>query len=230
MPALEKARASARQIACLNNMRQIHVPIMFYANDMDNTLPGVAWPFNCHIPISASSCEGPVRGTGLGAVYTGKYFATSKICFCEAEVAWSKAHCGGGWAYSATDDQYRKEWKDVPGRWNSSYMYRWACPNPEADISPGWPNQQSTAGCIWVGKSWRDQRNSGLGLMIDQIMSWGLSPATATGSAHPGGGNALYYPGNAEFRKGINNPYNPGGGPLGYYCGIRIFMQAVDRK
>jgi prepilin-type N-terminal cleavage/methylation domain-containing protein len=225
MPALEKARASARQIACLNNMRQVYTGMVWYASDRDNIMAGVGWPFNCHMPTSARSCGYP---TGLGAIYVGNYFPTSRICYCDSEVAWGKNHLW--WGSSADNDQYKKEWKDVPGRWNSSYMYRWAAPNPESDITPGWPNQQTDAGAIWVGKSWRDQQNSRLGIMIDQILSGGLSPATATGTAHPGGGNALYYSGSGEFRKGINNPYNPGPGPLGYYCGIRIFMQAVDRK
>jgi prepilin-type processing-associated H-X9-DG protein len=72
--------------------------------------------------------------------------------------------------------------------------------------------------------------NGELGLMIDQILSNGLSPATATDTAHPGGGNALYYDGSARFLSTINNPYNPGPGPLGYYCGVTIFMDGVDHK
>src|ERR1044072_5111146 len=39
-PVFAKARAKARQTACLANMRQIGNALMMYAQDYDETLPG----------------------------------------------------------------------------------------------------------------------------------------------------------------------------------------------
>jgi prepilin-type N-terminal cleavage/methylation domain-containing protein len=39
MPALEKARESARRIACANNQRQVALAGMMYAEDCDTCLP-----------------------------------------------------------------------------------------------------------------------------------------------------------------------------------------------
>ena len=228
MPALERARAAAEQVACLNNMRQVNVGFVFYANDRNSLIAVIGLPHNCQIPVSANSCETP-PGTGLGIIYNEGYYPTSRVAYCKPETDWATANTATWWGSSVYGNQHNKEWKEVGGRWNSSYMYRWACPNPYANVTPGWPNLQAESGRDWAAKSYRGA-NGELGLLIDQILSNGLSPATADGTSHPGGGNALFYNGSARFLDTINNPSNPGPGPLGYYCGIRIFMEGVDHK
>ena len=227
LPALERARERAHQIACLGNMRQVNLSIVFYADDWSGEIAVIGLPHNCQIPLTAKSCETP-PGSGLGIIYNEGYMPTSRVAYCKSETDWAKAQTVW-WGSSVAQDQHMKEWKDVGGRWNSSYMYRWACPNPYAAVNPWWPNLQSESGRDWAAKSYRSG-NGELGILIDQVLSNGMSPATADGTAHPGGGNALFYNGSARFLDTINNPYNPGPGPMGYYCGIWIFKDGVDYK
>ena len=42
LPALNKARESARQVQCLSNMRQISVAIISFANEHNGLMPGAA--------------------------------------------------------------------------------------------------------------------------------------------------------------------------------------------
>src|SRR5882724_4673571 len=45
LPALNKARASAKKASCLNNVKQITLACIMYANDNDEQLPfGVTFP------------------------------------------------------------------------------------------------------------------------------------------------------------------------------------------
>ena len=41
-PVFAQARAKARQTACLSNLKQVGIGIMMYAQDYDETLPGIA--------------------------------------------------------------------------------------------------------------------------------------------------------------------------------------------
>ncbi|MBO7741254.1 MAG: prepilin-type N-terminal cleavage/methylation domain-containing protein [Victivallales bacterium] len=44
LPALSKARAKARQISCVSNVKQISLGALMYANDNDDHVPGQYWP------------------------------------------------------------------------------------------------------------------------------------------------------------------------------------------
>jgi prepilin-type N-terminal cleavage/methylation domain-containing protein/prepilin-type processing-associated H-X9-DG protein len=43
LPALQKARASARNLSCLNNLRQLYFTTTFYVNDNNQALPYCLW-------------------------------------------------------------------------------------------------------------------------------------------------------------------------------------------
>ncbi|MFN0068759.1 MAG: type II secretion system protein [Limisphaerales bacterium] len=42
LPALAKAKAKAHQAACLNNLRQLNLALLLYADDFNDTFPGAA--------------------------------------------------------------------------------------------------------------------------------------------------------------------------------------------
>jgi hypothetical protein len=229
LPALEQALNQARITRCANNQRQCYLGLVFYAGDYNGAMAVHGTFYGSFIPTSAKS--GAL--TGLGLIYGGGYLETSSVATCEEETAWSVATLQSWWGASTNQNMHVRGWLPSFGRWNSSYMFRWACPNPYQSCydkyAGKWvPTLQSAAGRQWAAQSFRESRYGGLGLMIDQILSNGRSPADADGTAHPGGGNALFYAGNTKFLPGVCNPYNPGPGPSGYYCGIRIFHDAVD--
>ena len=46
LPALSKAREKARAISCTNNLKQIQLGNLLYANDYDDYLPPIAFRIN----------------------------------------------------------------------------------------------------------------------------------------------------------------------------------------
>ncbi len=242
LPALNGAKDSARTAICLSNMRQCFLGVAGYQADYDGVIPvyrnapyvtgdwqNDPYAFNSMIPVSAASgqCK-----AGLGQVYEGGYWSTSTIAYCPSEVAYA---LGRGWTNqwwsTVNQNQYKREWKEfVNGRWNSSFVYRWAAPNPYGNVSAGFPNLQSESGQRWALRTGLDTSFAPKGLMTENVMSNGLSPATRLGTAHRGGGNAMYYDGSGRFQTVLRNPYNPGPGPMGYYIGYYVFKDMIDGR
>ena len=55
LPSLNRARESAKKVACLSNIRQLATATIFYANDNKGTLPYIAWlPFGPPAPFPYS--------------------------------------------------------------------------------------------------------------------------------------------------------------------------------
>jgi prepilin-type N-terminal cleavage/methylation domain-containing protein len=89
IPAMQKAKETARRVICANGMRQIGVGIVMYANNYDNLLPWYVGrdpsfkkPFNCVIKDTATSDACPrdldlhpfkafSNDTRVGGVQTG---------------------------------------------------------------------------------------------------------------------------------------------------------------
>ena len=231
LPALRKSRERARLVTCLSNLRQIGVGVASYAGDGDGMCPVYNgspnhFAYNCNIPITARACASVA---GFGLVYEGEYIASNRVFFCPSEVAWviARGYQTQWWSSFAGDPT--QKWVTGAGRWNSSFAYRWAAPNPYGATAPGFPNLQSTTGQEYAMQSLINF-DGDMGMAIDNVLSNGLSPATAKGTAHPVGGNALYYDGSVHYLKGLCNPYNPGPGPMGYYIGYWVFKDMVDHQ
>ena len=235
LPALRTARESARTSICQSNMRQCYLGIAGYQSDFDGYIPlypESPTPANlcCDIPVSVNSS---VHDEGFAIVYRLGYWKSSRIAYCPSEVLWSLTTLGTGYGFASVyNKMHIKEWSTsgAGNRINSSYMYRWACPN--WDLNNGiFPDSiQTVAGQIKAMSVGRDSQYAGYGLMVDNNMSNGRSPSTARGTAHPNGGNATFIDGHAKFLTTLNNPYNPGPGPGGYYIGFAVFQQMVDNR
>ena len=92
LPALSKARDKAKQIACVNNLKQIGLGIVMYADDSDGwimksfkksdaidgwRLEAVRW---------AGTYPGPAGWGGLGMLYYGNYIKNPNMFYCPGNV------------------------------------------------------------------------------------------------------------------------------------------------
>jgi prepilin-type processing-associated H-X9-DG protein len=77
LPALNKARESAKTVSCLSNMRQVMMALTMYAQDNKNFLPWV-----CYFPVNTSDARyWPSRLTG-----SGQYLKNRDVLFCPSRV------------------------------------------------------------------------------------------------------------------------------------------------
>lgn len=76
LPSLNKARQSAKRVACASNLRQIGQMSMMYANDSDGWFPATSYP----VALNAKLWGGY---EGLGFLYAGGYSGDNvKVFFC----------------------------------------------------------------------------------------------------------------------------------------------------
>ncbi len=121
LPALAKARASAMQIQCVNNEKQILTGIMMYTTDFNDQLPATITRLTTLLLNTANTenrslCEGSIPSNpnvGLGLVAAGKYLG------------------GGDLDYSkkVTGNNRPKVLKcpsKPEGGWNTKNIYNWA--------------------------------------------------------------------------------------------------------
>jgi len=181
---------------------------------------------------NTTASTGPASKSGLGVLYEYRYMTTSRVAYCAAEVAWSESRfTSGEWWPSVANNLHQREWREMPdSRWNSSFMYRWGTPNPYGFVTPWFPNLQSVEGQRYAMRSAMLRGFGNKGLLTENMMDNGLSPANARGTIHRGGGNALFYDGSVKFLGTLKNIYNPGGGPYGYSLGFLVFMDQIDGK
>lgn len=119
LPALNKARESARAVACGSNMRQIGLAMIMYANDNRGTLPSV--PYNQTITYDYTSGTGSASfnysyaGVGnfssstfyacYGVWYDlRKYSITGTVAKCPSDDArWGTNYSAQGWVLNAAN-------------------------------------------------------------------------------------------------------------------------------
>jgi prepilin-type N-terminal cleavage/methylation domain-containing protein/prepilin-type processing-associated H-X9-DG protein len=232
LPALSAAREKARNIACLNNMKQIGIAFSMYAAEYDGVCPIFRNNHSCNIAISAQACDGPI---GLGYLWATQLLS-KEVFFDSAEVNWQLANGStSNWYRSIYNNQHVTGWPlpiNTTGRWNSSYMFRFAAPgNPYGHLAypgKGWLNTQNLENRRIAGRAFADARFNDKGILTENMLSNNRSPAYARGTCHTGGGNALYFDGHGRWIPKLANPYNPGPGPMGYYVGYRVFHEYID--
>ena len=242
LPVLSRAKDTSKRVLCTNNMKQLGVGLHMYADDYDGICPtymrnsGCGSPcHSCNIALSAQACDGPI---GLGYLWASQIITSKELFWDEPEVAWQEqAGSSSDWWRSISGNYHRTGWPFpayTGGRWNSSYMYRFAAPgNPYGHLQypgHGWLNCQGDAEKDIAERAFRDGEFNDKGILTENMLSNDNSPANANGTCHQRGGNALYFDGHVLFIQGLCNPYNPGPGPLGYYVGYRVFHDFIDGK
>lgn len=126
LPALGGAREAARRMQCLNNLKQMNLGIMFYANDFEGKLP--------HIQDSHSPSH-PNNPHGWALYYTDQLRAIQKktgISVCPSDNREGFARNNWlTWKYSTNDTNWNVQSSFVA---NSDTAFRWSSnPNTVVD-------------------------------------------------------------------------------------------------
>jgi prepilin-type N-terminal cleavage/methylation domain-containing protein/prepilin-type processing-associated H-X9-DG protein len=237
LPALQKAKDAARKTQCLTNMKQCVTAYILYADDDDGLVPlytnnpyATSTEYGGNIPITVQCSQS--QKASLAIIYDTKYLGTSKVAYCPMETSWqhSRQNTGNFWS-SVLNKGDAREWSELPNsRINSSFIIRFAAPNPYSNTSGAGPNMQTYNGQYWGMRQFRDGTSAERGFLADNVLSGDRSPATYQGTIHKGGGNAAFYDGHVSFINGLSNPYNPAAGPLGYYIGYYVYLNMIDGK
>jgi len=130
LPSLQKARDSAKVVACLSNIRQLGIAMNMYANDNRGD-----WPYYANHPGNESTTHRyyttaaawfdqngamPYHWVGIGQVYP--YVKTKKAFFCPADDYFTDSNNGDHIDYDDLD------WDGLPNQYKfCSYALRgWA--------------------------------------------------------------------------------------------------------
>jgi prepilin-type N-terminal cleavage/methylation domain-containing protein len=101
LPALNKARREGVLVSCANNLRQIAIATVAYANDNKSMLPpmrfdtgDVPTPYNCGSDLNYSWTQTfgdtPDSGALIGRLVVAKYCANANVEYCTAvDLTWS---------------------------------------------------------------------------------------------------------------------------------------------
>jgi prepilin-type N-terminal cleavage/methylation domain-containing protein/prepilin-type processing-associated H-X9-DG protein len=83
LPSLGKAREAARRVVCLSNLRQVHLSLMYYANDYRDQIP-IGYrrgkQFNSMLWTNTAN-----RFVIFGVLYRGGYMGDGRVYYCPAE-------------------------------------------------------------------------------------------------------------------------------------------------
>ena len=90
LPAVKRARESARRVTCGSNVRQITVALHAYAGDFDSHMPVTHDGMNAHLNFEvATPHDNPGyqvdQFTGLGLLYAFEYFTDPKVLYCPSQ-------------------------------------------------------------------------------------------------------------------------------------------------
>lgn len=202
-PVFSKARAKARQVACLSNLKQIGLAFNMYATDYDEQLPyaapsqwnwtygwlhenfwGATWP--------RTNLGGYDPATGLDGIYgmLGPYIKNSQIWFCSDDKWRSDIPGGVTWGSANAADlgyisyMFCDQWSTLPGRTTDP-----VCPSASsaADIVGQLPSEQ----CLMC--------DNGIGADMDPTNDAGQSPDLQYLPPHNGGYNIVFLDGHAKW-------------------------------
>ncbi len=115
LPALEKARDSARITSCINNQKQIGLGLLMYDDDFSDLLPPTLYVLRAGVGEWRSLSEWDFNYVGLGCLAKGRYVSEGarpinnnrpQIFNCPLKLTWGY-DCYTNWAdYAYSRDSY----------------------------------------------------------------------------------------------------------------------------
>jgi prepilin-type N-terminal cleavage/methylation domain-containing protein/prepilin-type processing-associated H-X9-DG protein len=202
LPALSSAKEKSKKTSCLNNLRQMGIATIIYADDYQDRLPPPLFdpelnpaigPYNSYLLFGWGGQVGRAAearlAANLGFLFTGHYIRTPDIFYCP-----SLRHAKG---LRVGFEKYYFESAKVPwpmyaidGQVNMTYNYF-----PQSDLPSKRANEEKLGWAQIARKqtSLSAQRS----MLTDLIYTWGTL-AHRTGK-NPAGLNALWGDGHATF-------------------------------
>ncbi len=190
-PVFARARAKARQAACMSNLKQLGLAFQMYATDYDDLLPVFApsqfnWTYGWYVS--------PGHQAAMAQLYAtlNPYVKNGGIWFCGDDVRRSYAQANGGWG-TASDA--------AAGRISYAFCTQWNTYGPAPGYDPICPDPTSPTDIIGTEPARQN-------LMCDN----GLynDPAPYDEPPHSGGSNFLFLDGHVKFvPKGMWSELHP---------------------
>ena len=202
LPSLSRAKEKSKQTACLNNLRQMGLATLMYADDNQDRLPpplfdpdrfpGIG-PYNSYLLFGWGGAVGkPAEAklaVNLGLLYVGKYLTTPDVFYCpssrqkkDLRVVFEKKYFESPkvpWPMYAIDGQV-----------NMTYMYF-----PQSDV-PSKKESEAKSGWVQVAEK-STQLVSHRSILTDLIYTWGTMAHTS--GKQPYGINVLWGDGHVKF-------------------------------
>lgn len=181
-PVFGRARAKARQAACVSNLKQLGLAFNMYAGDYDETLPHLG-PSKCNWTYGwyQDTTNYPPY---FARVYNGlnPYVKNGHIWFCQDDVARSYAASHGGWGKSSDA---------AAGRVSYALCTQWdTYGGGEDPMCPGFTSALDISGTSNLSPS---EQN----LMCDNGLY--ADPAAMNSGPHNQGSNFLFLDGHVKW-------------------------------
>jgi prepilin-type processing-associated H-X9-DG protein/prepilin-type N-terminal cleavage/methylation domain-containing protein len=120
LPSLNRARAAAREVQCLSNMRQVGLAILTYAGANKQTLPLIAEDWFIVPYVNTSTHWGTL-------LLNGNYLATDDVFYCPDHELPARNHP------TLNDQEYATYWGQFSYGMNLACSYDWAVNNYSAN-------------------------------------------------------------------------------------------------
>src|SRR5690349_3063602 len=202
LPALSSAKEKSKQASCLNNLHQMGLGILLYADDYQDRLPpplfdpelvpGIG-PYNSYLLFGWGGQVGkpadPKLAVNLGLLYVGHYLTTPDIFYCPSSRQKKDLRVVFEKKYFESD---KVPWPmyAVDGQVNMTYMYF-----PQTDLLSK-ADSEAKLGWMQVARKQTDLSVQ-QSMLTDLIYTWGTM--AHTNGKNPYGINALWGDGHVKF-------------------------------
>jgi prepilin-type N-terminal cleavage/methylation domain-containing protein/prepilin-type processing-associated H-X9-DG protein len=214
LPALQKARASAQQVSCAANLRELHKGILMYANTFNNfAMPatagtGSAMQFRWWGINMIGAAYGLPRDGTSGSSATAAVDRISEFLKCPANDRRAEDGAGsGGYQGSYTYNANLGDWRAMDPADASHLSYRdWAYFKKRTAVP-----QNVVVALDGPTGNWdtNDDRFASLG---DLVTTSSSRPVPRGGTIHKGKANVLFHDGSVRLVVAYN-PRNPTNAP-----------------
>ncbi len=198
LPALSKARNTARRSSCLNNMKQIGMAMTIYGGDFADAPPGVAMRYARAFADTATYHSGYVGPMGAGFLHNLDYLRGPDTYYCPGR---------GADSFYKHTDKHHANWS---GSLNAGWIhigYYLATGNLGNDgldfaTNPAW---RFSRWHNFGGSGNNDQIVLGMDYPAKLNPGTGWQPGGASKHSHGMGYNTVYLDGHADFLRDSGN-------------------------
>lgn len=143
LPSLTKARRRARAVMCLNNLRQMHLHLMYYVSDNEGCLPMMQANLDAHRMDDTCLPQYIIAQEykNLVEVSEGGY-RTPGILYCPDD-----------------DGRFRKAGWLEPAAWSAAYSGHWSSTNSE-HAENRLPMSYAGSSAVFKDKTWADSNTN----------------------------------------------------------------------